>query len=76
MHTFPVYEANLNILRMLIFVRYMDTPSGYLDFESKGVFLQDDTRFDCKLVKALEELVMWRLHRQWNPLIVTESVFK
>lgn len=70
MHTFSVYEVYLNILRILIFVHYMEIPAGYLvqvcqlDLESKGVFLQDDTRFDCKLVRALEELVMSRLYRQ------------
>lgn len=42
----------------------MEVPSRYLfqvhwlDFEKKGVFLQDDPRFDCKLVWSLEELVM------------------
>lgn len=45
-------------------MHYMEVPSGYLcqvhrlDFEKKGVFLQDDARFDCKLVASLEELVV------------------
>jgi len=64
MCTFPVYEVYLNILRMLFLVYYVEIPSGYLvlvcqlDFESKGVFLQDDTGFNCKLVRPLEKLVM------------------